>query len=149
MLLLIKMVKCSLPYSEVYSALQAGVVDGAENEPVSIMMNKFYEAAPYFALTDHLVLPMGLFMSDKVLQDLPAEYQEIIKEAAQDAAIWERDYITEKNMSSIKEMQEKYDVVVTRPDKTALMERGRPIQDQMAKKLGLEDLLEKVRAAAK
>ena len=52
-------------------------------------------------------------------------------------------------MSSIKEMQEKYDVVVTRPDKTALMERGRPIQDQMAKKLGLEDLLEKVRAAAK
>jgi tripartite ATP-independent transporter DctP family solute receptor len=138
-----------LPYSEVYSALQAGVVDGAENEPVSIMMNKFYEAAPYFALTDHLVLPMGLFMSDKVLQDLPAEYREIIKEAAQDAAIWERDYITEKNMSSIKEMEEKYNVVVTRPDKTALMERGRPIQDQMAQKLGLEDLLEKVRAAAK
>jgi tripartite ATP-independent transporter DctP family solute receptor len=137
-----------LPYSEVYSALQAGVVDGAENEPVSIMMNKFYEAAPYFALTDHLVLPMGLFMSGKVMQDLQAEYQEIIKEAAQNAAIWERDYITEKNMSSIKEMEEKFGVVVTRPDKTVLMERGRPIQDQMAKKLGLEDLLEKVRAAA-
>ena len=42
-----------MPYSEVYSALQAGVIDGAENEPVSILSNRFYEAAPHFALTNH------------------------------------------------------------------------------------------------
>jgi tripartite ATP-independent transporter DctP family solute receptor len=138
-----------LPYSEVYSALQAGVIDGAENEPVSVMLNKFYEPAPYFALTDHLVLPMGLFMSDRVLQKLTNEQQKTIKNAAGEAAVWEREYITKKNAESVKEMESKYNVTVTRPNKSALLEKGRPIQDQMAGKLGLESLLSKVRATAK
>lgn len=138
-----------MPYSEVYSALQAGVIDGAENEAVSVMMNKFYEPAPYFALTDHLVLPMGLFMSNKVLQKLPREYQDLIVREARKAAVWEREYITKRNASAIEEMQQKYKVTVTRPDKKALLERGRPIQDTMAAKLGLQDLLAKVRATPK
>ena len=54
-----------MPYSEVYSALQAGVIDGAENEAASILANKFYEAAEYVAPTNHLVLPMGLFISTR------------------------------------------------------------------------------------
>ncbi len=138
-----------MPYSEVYSALQAGVIDGAENEPVSVMLNKFYEAAPYLALTDHLVLPMGLFMSDKVLQRLPKEYQDLIFSEARKAAVWERTYITKKNASAIEEMQQKYKVIVTKPDKQVLLEKGRTIQDTMAKKLGLEALLAKVRATPK
>lgn len=56
-----------MPYSELYSTLQAGVIDGAENEPVSVLINKFHETCPYFSITEHLILPMGLFMSAGVL----------------------------------------------------------------------------------
>ena len=136
-----------LPYSEVYSALQAGVIDGAENEPVSILMNKFYEAAPYFAITKHLVLPMGVFMSQKSLDKLPAEYQKIIIEETKKAAIWEREYIVKKNKSSIEEMVEKYNVKVTYPDGNELVSKASGIQDDIAGKLKLEALLEEIRAA--
>lgn len=136
-----------IPYSEVYSALQAGVIDGAENEPVSIKLNRFYENAPYFALTKHLVLPMGVFISDRTLKSLPQEYQRIIKEEAVKAAQWEREYITEENMKSIEEMAA-MGVKVTEPDASAFQSMGMGIQDMVAEKLGFTDLLQKVRAAA-
>ena len=136
-----------LPYSEVYSALQAGVIDGAENEPVSVKLNRFYEKAPYFALTKHLVLPMGVFISDRSLKKLPEEFQAILKEEALKAAKWERVYITEENMNSVDEMRS-FGVKVTEPEASAFQEKGKSIQDSIAKKLGLVDLLEKVRAAA-
>lgn len=138
-----------MPYSEVYSALQAGVIDGAENEPVSVLANRFYEAAPYFALTDHLVLPMGLFISERTLLRLPEASREIVRREARAAAVWQRELITLRNAQALAEMREKHGVRVSDLDADELRARGAVIQDQMAAKLGLEDLLEKVRAASK
>jgi len=137
-----------MPYSEVYSALQAGVIDGAENEPVSILANRFYEAAPHFARTDHLVLPMGLFMSERALKRLPEAYRRRLRQEARDAAIWQRDLITSRNAQALAEMQQKFGVRVSDLDSTALRGSGRTIQDYIAQKLGLQDLLARVRAAA-
>jgi TRAP-type C4-dicarboxylate transport system substrate-binding protein len=136
-----------MPYSEVYSALQAGVIDGAENEPVSILANKFYEAAPYFALTNHLVLPMGLFISERTLDRLPPDFQDILREEARKAAVWEREYVAEQNASALAEMQEQFGVEVSGLDPDELRERSLQVQDQVARQLGLQDLLEQVRTA--
>jgi TRAP-type C4-dicarboxylate transport system substrate-binding protein len=138
-----------MPYSEVYSALQAGVIDGAENEPVSILSNRFYEAAPHFALTDHLVLPMGLFISERTLNRLPDAHRERVREAARQAAIWQRELITSRNATALAEMQERYGVRVSELDSEELRERATTIQDHMAQKLGVQDLLARVRAAAR
>jgi len=137
-----------MPYSEVYSALQAGVIDGAENEPVSILSNRFYEAAPHFALTDHLVLPMGLFVSERTLRRLPEAYRERVRQEARNAAIWQRDFITQRNAQALAEMQERYGVRVSELNSAELRGTGAAIQDHMAQKLGLQDLLTRVRAAA-
>ena len=136
-----------MPYSEVYSALQAGVIDGAENEPVSILANRFYEAAKYFALTNHLVLPMGLFISESTLQRLPEAYRVILREEAREAAAWEREFVTEQNASALAEMQESFGVQISGFDASELQERSLRVQDQVAEELGLQDLLEKVRVA--
>ena len=109
-------------------------------------MNKFYEAAPYFAITKHLVLPMGVFMSEKSLNKLPENYQKIVKEEMVKAAKWERGYIVEKNKSSIDEMVKKFDVKVTYPDQKELSSKAVSIQDGIASKLGLETLLAEIRA---
>ena len=137
-----------MPYSEVYSALQAGVIDGAENEPVSILSNRFYEAAPHFALTNHLVLPMGLFMSERTLKRLPEPYRKRVRQEARDAAIWQRDFIVRRNAEALAEMQERYGVRVSELNSAELRGTGAAIQDYVAGKLVLQDLLAKVRAAA-
>lgn len=137
-----------MPYSEVYSALQAGVIDGAENEPVSILSNRFYEAAPYFALTEHLVLPMGLFVSQHTLGRLPEGYRTIVRQEAREAAVWQRELIVRRNAEALAEMQARHGVRVSGLDAEELRRKGAIIQDQTAAKLGLEDLLAKVRAAA-
>ena len=136
-----------MPYSELYSALQAGVIDGAENEPVSILRNRFYETCSYFSITNHLVLPMGIFISDKTLQKLPEEYRSLIFEEAKNAAIWERDYIAKMNSDALEEMVSKYGVKENQVDKASFMEKGKPIQDELAQEFDVTDLLEKIRAA--
>lgn len=137
-----------MPYSEVYSALQAGVIDGAENEPVSVLSNRFYEAAPYFALTDHLVLPMGLFISERTLQALPETYREILWEQARETAAWQRDFVAERNAAALAEMEERYGAEVSSLSSAELRARGISIQDRVAETLGLVNLLEMVRAGA-
>ena len=138
-----------MPYSEVYSALQFGVIDGAENEPVSILTNRFYEAATHFALTNHLVLPMGLFISERTLNRLPDAHREVVQREAWAAALWQRELITERNAEALVEMQQKHGVQLSTPDIEELRARGAAIQDRMAAKLGLQDLLAKVRAEAR
>ena len=138
-----------MPYSECYSALEAGVIGGGENEPVSILANKFYEPCKYFAMTDHLVLPMGLFISGKVLNKLPSEYKDIIIEEARKAAISEREDIKIKNKEAIEKMVSSFGVKATNPDKQKLMEKGVPVQDEFAKQFGLTELLTEVRNAKK
>ncbi len=136
-----------MPYSEVYSALQAHVIDGAENEPASILSNRFYEAAPFIAPTQHLVLPMGLFISDRTLSRLSEPERQLLRKEALKAAQWERTFMAERNASALAEMQDQHGVRVSQVDTAPLREKGRPIQDQVAEQLHLQALLVKVRQA--
>jgi tripartite ATP-independent transporter DctP family solute receptor len=138
-----------MPYSEVYSALQAGVIDGAENEPVSVLTNRFYEAAGHIAPTRHLVLPMGLFVSDRALSRLPEPTRAMLRDQARRAAEWERRLMAERNAAALGEMRDRHGVRISAIDSAVLREKGRPIQDQVAAKLGLEDLLARIRAAGR
>jgi tripartite ATP-independent transporter DctP family solute receptor len=138
-----------MPYSEVYSALQAGVIDGAENEAASVLANKFYEAAPYLARTNHLVLPMGLFISERTLGKLPQRYRDVLREEARAVAIWQRDLMAERNATALAEMQQRFGVKVSSLESAELRGKSIRIQDQVAAKLGLQELLQKVRAAGR
>lgn len=138
-----------MPYSEVYSALQAGVIDGAENEPVSIMTNRFYEAASHIAATHHLVLPMGLFISERRLERLSERDRGMIRDQAREAARWQRALMAERNAAALDEMRNRYGVRVSEPDVDRLRDRARPVQERIAEKLQLQDLLARVRAAGR
>lgn len=138
-----------MPYSEVYSALQAGVIDGAENEPASILANRFYEAAPYFAPTNHLVLPMGLFVGQRSLDGIPREYHPVLQREARAVAAWQRELMRDENARALAEMQERFGVELSSIAQEALREGGAAIQDRVAENLGVTDLLERVRAAAR
>jgi len=72
-----------IDYAELYTALQTGVVDGAENPPASYFSNKFYEVAPYYVLDGHTFSPSVVLMSEIVWNRLSSEDKGILVKAGQ------------------------------------------------------------------
>ncbi len=80
----------AMGYDQVFSALQTGVIDGAENNPPSYVFSNHYTAAKYFSLTEHLVIPEVLVFSKKVWATLSADDQALLKKLAREAQLEER-----------------------------------------------------------
>ncbi|MDA3949374.1 MAG: TRAP transporter substrate-binding protein [Spirochaeta sp.] len=80
-----------MPFGEVYSALQTGVIDGAENNWPSYYSTSHYEVAEYYTLDKHTQVPEILVASKIVMDRLSAEDQEIIRQAAKDSIDYQRE----------------------------------------------------------
>lgn len=131
----------AMPWSEIYSALQAGVVNAFEASLSGYSSSKFYEVAKYMSNTQHLVMVTDLLMSEATWNKLPEEYRKILLEVAEEIG----PMFTEKGMESdkriLKELQEKHGVVVTEVDKKAFMEICHPLQDKLAENGKYTDIL--------
>ncbi len=79
-----------IAYSEVYNAIQTGVIDAAENEAAGIQQMKFYEVGPNISLTAHAITVRPLAFSGKTLRRLPADLQAAIRQAGKDAGTYGR-----------------------------------------------------------
>lgn len=72
----------AMPFNEVYSALESGVLDGQENPLDAILFNSIHEVAPNIGMTHHMFANYHFLMWEEYLQSLPQEYQDIITDAA-------------------------------------------------------------------
>ena len=81
----------AMGYDQVFSALQTGVIDGAENNPPSYVFSNHYTAAKYYSLTEHLIIPEVLVFSKKAWIALPADDQALIRKLAREAQMEERE----------------------------------------------------------
>ena len=93
-------------YGEVYSSLQTGVIDGAENDFVSYYTSSHYEVARNYVLDGHLSPPAVLLMSKNVFDELPLDKQNIILEAAKEATEWEREAMAEFEKESEQKVRD-------------------------------------------
>ncbi|MFJ3450587.1 TRAP transporter substrate-binding protein [Pseudomonas sichuanensis] len=75
---------------EIFSALQTGVIDGAENNPPTLLEHNHYQSAKYFTLTGHLILPEPVVMSKTTWEKLTPEQQTLVKTVAREAQMEER-----------------------------------------------------------
>ena len=75
-----------MPFGEVYTSLQTGVVDMAENGINNYLVNKHYEVAPVLSLTEHEANNAALFVSDKVWSSLNAEQKKWVQAAADEVS---------------------------------------------------------------
>ena len=78
-----------IPFGELYTALDQGVVDGAENNPPSFVQARHYEVCKYYSLDEHTRLPDILMISTRVWNGLSAEQQRILQEAADESVEYE------------------------------------------------------------
>ncbi|AUH35246.1 TRAP transporter substrate-binding protein [Paracoccus tegillarcae] len=97
MMELLGAVPTPMNYGEVYSALQTGVIDGAENDFVSYETSAHYEVAPNYVIDAHLSPPALLLMNKARFDGLPPEQQEAITKAAVESAMFEREIMREAN----------------------------------------------------
>lgn len=79
-----------MAYDEVYSALETGSIDAAENNWPSYDSMRHYEVAPFYTVDEHTRVPEMQLVSEATWNKLPKEYHEIIRECARESAVYER-----------------------------------------------------------
>lgn len=116
-------------YGEVYSGLQTGIIDGAENNPPSLWAMKHYEVCKYFALDEHSMVPEILIMSKKVWDTLSPEDQKLIMEAAAESSVYQKKLWADYTAKALSDLQAK-GVVISKPDKEAFRKAVAPLYDK-------------------
>jgi C4-dicarboxylate-binding protein DctP len=90
-----------MPFSEVYSGLQQGVIDAAENPISNIYTKKFHEVQKYLSISDHGYLGYLVVMSKKFWKSLPEDLQKNVTQAMNEATEKEREYALDLNMKQL------------------------------------------------
>lgn len=115
-----------ISWGEIYTALQQGIVDGAENNPPSFHLSRHYEVARYYSINEHTAVPDILYISLSTWNRLTETEQEIVQRAANESAIYQRQLWREATELAIKEVEEA-GVEVLYPDKEPFIERLAPL----------------------
>lgn len=115
-----------ISWGELYTALQSGVVDGAENNPPSLYTSRHYEVCKYYSLDEHTTIPDVLVISQFVWEKLTDQEKEWIQQAADESAILERELWAASEKESLEEVQ-KAGVEINYPDKEPFIEKVQPL----------------------
>jgi TRAP-type transport system periplasmic protein len=125
-----------MPFGEVYTALQTGVADMAENGINNYLINKHYEPAPVLSLTEHEANNAALFISDKAWSSLTDEQKKWVQAAADEVSRNEPKLAFDLEHQALAKLQKMGVKVVSNVDKSGFSSISRPIQDKLAKDLG-------------
>jgi tripartite ATP-independent transporter DctP family solute receptor len=136
-----------ISWGELYTALQGGVVDGAENNPPSFYLSHHYEVCRYYSLNEHATVPDVLLVSTKIWNTLTREEQTWLQEAATESVPYQRELWLESEKYSL-EMAEAAGVVINYPDKGPFIEIVQPLYEEFRNDKRLNDLIERIQAEA-
>ena len=132
-----------MAYGELYSALQQGVVDGAENDWFGIRGMKFYEVAKNISLTGHFMVACPVMVNLKWFNSLPADQQKAIQEAAIVGRDAMRKYMDEELKKVEADVVKKGGIVHKVQDIDAFRQAVQPVYKEFEGVIG-KDLIEKV-----
>lgn len=135
-----------MPYGEVYSAIETGVIDGAENNFPSYESSGHYEVAKYYTLDEHMMVPEVLVMSKTAFDKLSPEDQEIIRQAAKDSVPFNREKWAEREKESEEKVRAAGVEIVTDIDKAPFVAAMGPIYEKYANTPELKALVESIQA---
>ena len=125
-----------MPFGEVYTSLQTGVVDMAENGINNYLINKHYEPAPVLSLTEHEANNSVLFVSDKVWSSLTPEQKSWMQAAADEVSQKQPALAFKLEHEALAKLEKIGVKVVKDVDKSGFAAISKPIQDKLAKDLG-------------
>jgi tripartite ATP-independent transporter DctP family solute receptor len=125
-----------MPFGEVYTSLQTGVVNIAENGVNVYLANKHYEVAPVLSMTEHEANNNCIWVSDKTWNSLSDEQKKWVQAAADEVSKTEPAKALQLEKDSAEKLKKMGVKVVDNVDKTGFANDAKPIQDSLAKELG-------------
>lgn len=134
-----------MPYGEVYSGIQTGVVDGAENNFPSYDTAGHFEVAKDYSLDQHLIVPEVFVMAKSSWDRLTPEDQAIFKEAARESASRQFE-LWDAQVAASRARVEAAGSVITTPDKQPFIDAVKPVYDKYVTDPALKDLVARIQA---
>jgi tripartite ATP-independent transporter DctP family solute receptor len=134
-----------MPYGEVYSAIETGVIDGAENNFPSYESAKHFEVAKNYSLDEHTIVPEVFVMSKAAWDKLTPEDQEIFKQAARESMEkqWE---LWDARVEQSRKLVEDAGSQVTTPEKQPFIDAMAPVYEKYVNTPELKDLVARIQA---
>lgn len=136
-----------IAYSEVYNAIQTGVIDAAENEAAGIRQMKFYEVGPEISLTRHAITVRPVTFSGKTFRRLPSDLQAAILKAGREAGAYGRSLESTQDAAILAQM-EKEGKLRTHPftERDELLRLAEPVKVDYARSIKAENVLARINA---
>jgi tripartite ATP-independent transporter DctP family solute receptor len=134
----------AMGYDQVFSSLQTGVIDGAENNPPSYVFSNHYTAAKYFSLTEHLIIPEVLLFSKRALTALGADDQKLIRTFAREAQFEERELWKQYELQAMEKAKAAGCEIVEIADKAPFQAAVKPVWDKYGPKY--QDMIKRIQA---
>jgi TRAP-type C4-dicarboxylate transport system substrate-binding protein len=136
-----------IAYTEVYNAIQTGVIQAAENEAAGLEQMKFYEVGPNISLTRHAITVRPVCFSGKTFRRLPKELQDAIVKAGREAGIYGRNLESGEDQARLQRLEKdgKLKTYVF-ADRDQLLKLAEPVKQMYAKEVGAEDVLARINA---
>lgn len=135
-----------IPFGEVYTSIQSGVVDGAENNWPSYESTGHSEVAPYYILDQHTIVPEVFAVNKAVWDSWSAEDQEIVRQAAIESATYQRELWAEREKASEEIVRAAGATIVELDDKSDFINAMAPVYEQFVTDDALRSLLDRIQA---
>ena len=136
-------------YGELYTALQQGIVDAAENNPPSFYNSRHYEVCKYYSIDEHTAIPDVVLVSTKVWSELSPEEQVWLQEAADESAAYQTKLWKEAVEEALREVQ-KAGVEISYPSKEPFLDKVAAVYAQVfQEQKQLEALVQRIQQTNK
>ncbi|WP_108425376.1 TRAP transporter substrate-binding protein [Flagellimonas amoyensis] len=132
-----------ISWGELYTSLQQGVVDGAENNPPSFYLSRHYEVCKFYTINEHTMLPDVLVVSTHLWGKLSEQEQQWLQKAADNSVAYQRELWAISEKEALEEV-EKAGVEVIYPDKAPFQEAVQEIYDQYKDDKVMSNLIEQI-----
>jgi len=128
-----------MAFSEVYQALQTGVVDGQENTPSNMYTQKMHEVQKYTTLTNHGYIGYVVVVNKKFWDGLPADVRTPLEKAMHEATEYSNDISAKENAEALEDMKKsgKTEIITpTAAESEAMRKALTPLYNDMASRVG-------------
>ncbi len=132
-----------ISFGELYTALQQGVVDGAENNPPSFYTSRHYEVSKYYTIDEHTAVPDVLIISTHVWSSLSPEHQQILQKATLESAEYQKKLWKEASDEALTKVQEA-GVEIIYPEKSAFQEKVQELYKSYEKDPQMDQLIKRI-----
>jgi tripartite ATP-independent transporter DctP family solute receptor len=134
----------AMGYDQVFTALQTGVVDGAENNPPSFVFDNHYQVAKFYTLTEHLIVPEIIVFSKRIWNQLSKDDQALVQKLGRQAQMDERVLWGEYEAKALAKMKESGIQIIPVADKKPFQDAVKSVWDKYAPQFA--DMIKRIQA---